>query len=169
MNNPSIDKNEPKLQLPFESVGRLIKNQREGLCISRVELCALIPCSTPCLKSWETGRILPNNKNLFLLAALFDMTPENILMGMSCIESVETETPEQVELTNDVLELLPEGLDENPVATVAAFERPEFNLIFRGDELVTIRVVQFCNTIDLSIRDFPNLVIDALSESVRSK
>ncbi len=103
MNNSIIDKTEQKLKQPFESVGMLIITMRESYGWSQRDLAEKVPCTQSCVSSWETGRVLPNNNNLFRLAELFEMHVSEILLGMSCLTTAEQETPEQAGLTNQVL------------------------------------------------------------------
>ncbi|MBO9484336.1 helix-turn-helix transcriptional regulator [Salinisphaera sp. G21_0] len=183
MNNSIIDKVTPKLKQPFESVGFLIYTMRENYGWNQTELAAKVGCTPACVSAWESGRMLPQSKNVLRLAGVFEMTPAEILMGMSCIVPAETETPEQAELTNsalrEVMELepgkphhgLPES-DQEAEERIGAYkgdDKPVFSLIFTGSELAHVRIAHRCKTIDVSPSDFPGLAIDAIAEVVRGE
>ena len=195
MNNSIIDKTQPKLKQPFESVGRLIITMRESYGWNQCELAEKVQCTPSCVSSWESGRMLPQGKNILRLAGVFEMTPRDILMGMSCLETAEQETPEQAELTNRVLKqtvtestyygipeselnpdffqkyIVPESDQDVEVhtGTYKGDDKPAFSLIFSGTDLASVRIVHRCKTIDLTPSDFPSLLIDLLSEAARVK
>lgn len=183
MNNSIIDKNQKNIKQPYESVGLLIFTMRESLGWNQSELAEKIDCTPGCVSSWESGRVLPQSKNVLRLADVFEMSPAEILMGMSCLDSAENETPEQAVLTNSVLRevmdsatvtphhIVPESDQEieDRIGTYKGDNKPVIGLSFDGNELATISITQHCKTIVLQPSDFPVLLIDLLAEVVRAK
>ena len=129
MNNNSIDDQEKNFNPqpsgkdhPFRDIGLLIKTLREGEGYSKAKLADLVPCGSSTLEQWESGSVLPKQSNVVRLAEIFRTSPQNIVMGMSCLSTSENETPEQAELTNQVLSeittLQPATDDEEPVFNI---------------------------------------------------
>ncbi len=170
MNNLIMDTPEEKNNLPFIGIARTIRALREGNGWTRAQLAQKVPCSIPCIGLWESGKVLPGNSKVCRLAQLFDTSPGNLLMGLSCIEPVETETPEQVELTGRVLRdmvepdldcsLLPEQplMDDSDLSGNA----PAFSLVFQNDRLTCLRIAQGSEVVEFGIDEIPYALIDAL-------
>ena len=89
MNSIIINKNTAVVNAPFAGIGRLIKTMREGMGLTQHQLSCVVRCTPPLVAAWEQGTQLPAQNSVMRLAALFEITPENLLMGMSFLGSLD--------------------------------------------------------------------------------
>jgi len=66
---------------PSESLGERLKRLRRERGMSRTALSQRSGFSKPSLWAWETGKTTPRRSNLIVLAAVFGMTEQQLLLG----------------------------------------------------------------------------------------
>ena len=178
MNNTIIDNKEKNCNRkpvekarPFRDVGWLIKTLREGEGFSKQQLADQVPCGISTLEQWEAGDVLPQNSKVIRLAEIFDTSPQNIAMGMSCLSTCENETAEQAELTQQALSEInppPHWLAPDSEAEIEAARGTSYtgsdSASFSTDRMTgkgiqSLRIVKQCRVIELSPAEITELLL----------